>query len=63
MKESAENNKALLNNAKQRAQSLLEDYVQNVGSAVGKQYEVKWVDSIEKNPSTTSTINETTAVS
>lgn len=32
-----------LANAQQRAQSLLEDYVTNVGNLVGKEYTIRWI--------------------
>ena len=41
--ENASNDRALLANAQQRAQSLLEEYIANIGNAVGKQYSIKWV--------------------
>ncbi len=41
--ESASNDKALLAEAQQRAQALLEDYVINIGNAVGKKYTIQWV--------------------
>ena len=43
MREAAENDTALLASAQQRAQKLLEDYVLNIGSSVGKAYKIKWV--------------------
>lgn len=42
MKEAAAEDKTLLAMAQQRAQQLLEDYVKNIGNAVGKSYSVKW---------------------
>lgn len=42
MKKEASGDKALLAAAQQRAQQLLEDYVLNIGSAVGKNYSIKW---------------------
>lgn len=50
MVEAASNDTALLNSARQRAQILLEDYVNNIGNAVGKEYKINWVyvDSGEK---------------
>lgn len=41
--ETASNDKALLAEAQQRAQSLLEDYVTNIGNAAGKGYSIKWI--------------------
>lgn len=43
MKEEASNDTALLANAQQRAQKLLEDYVKNIGNCVGKKYNIKWI--------------------
>lgn len=44
LEENAANNKALLADAQQRAKSLLEDYVTNIGTVMGKEYSIKWVD-------------------
>ena len=49
MEQAAREDTALLAYAQQRAQKLLEEYVQNVGDAVGKEYQVKWV-YLDKNP-------------
>ncbi len=62
MRESAENDTALLESAKQRAMSLLEDYVQNIGNAIGKQYSVRWVDAnggslLSPQPSDTASVS------
>lgn len=43
MQEAAGKDTALLLNAQQRAQKLLEDYVNNIGSSIGKTYTIKWV--------------------
>ncbi len=43
MKEEAEKDTLLLANAQQRAQKLLEDYVNNIGNCVGKTYNIKWI--------------------
>ena len=43
MKEAAENDTALLLQAKLRAQTLLENYVKNIGDITGIDYTVKWV--------------------
>lgn len=43
LEETASNDKTLLANAQQRAQALLEDYITNIGNAVGKSYTIKWV--------------------
>ncbi len=42
IKESALKDTVLLKNAQQRAQKLLEDYVHNIGEAVGKEYQIQW---------------------
>ena len=34
-----------LNQAKERAKSLIEGYVKNVGEQIGKEYTVEWVDA------------------
>lgn len=34
---------ALLANAQQRAQELLEEYITNIGKAVGQEYTIKWI--------------------
>lgn len=43
MKEEAEKDTLLLANAQQRAQKLLEDYVNNIGNCVEKTYNIKWI--------------------
>ncbi len=43
LQENASNDHALLAQAQQRAQSLLADYVMNLGTAVGKEYTIQWV--------------------
>lgn len=43
MKASATNDTVLLANAQQRAQMLIEDYVQNIGKAFNINYTVKWI--------------------
>lgn len=45
MKEAAQNDSALLYQAKTRAQEILEQYVKNVGEQIGKTYTVKFVDA------------------
>lgn len=47
MKETAENDTALLLQAKLRAQTLLENYVKNIGDITGVDYTVKWVTAEE----------------
>lgn len=48
MEKNASEDAALLSNAQERAKKLLEDYVNNIGDAVGKKYEVKWVMAEDK---------------
>ncbi|MBQ9123177.1 MAG: DUF4230 domain-containing protein [Lachnospiraceae bacterium] len=36
-------NRSILENAEMRVQQLLEDYVNNIGELVGKQYQIEWV--------------------
>lgn len=43
MQEEANNDTVLLANAQQRAQKLLEDYVNNIGKYVGKTYTIEWI--------------------
>lgn len=43
LQETAASDTVLLANAQQRAQSLLEDYVTNVGNVVGKEYTIQWI--------------------
>jgi len=51
LEENASGDRALLSEAQQRIQSLLSDYVKNIGNALGKTYTITWVyvDS-EGNP-------------
>lgn len=42
LEETASKDKTLLANAQQRAQTLLEDYITNIGNAVGKTYTIRW---------------------
>ena len=42
LKETASKDTTLLGEAQQRAQSLLEDYVNNIGNAIGKEYSITW---------------------
>ncbi len=42
IKDSALKDTALLKNAQQRAQKLLEDYVNNIGTAIEKEYQIQW---------------------
>lgn len=43
LEEIAANDKTLLAAAQQRAQALLEDYVNNIGIAIGKEYSITWI--------------------
>lgn len=43
MREAAESDTELLLQAKQRAKSLLEDYIKNIGDMLGKAYTINWV--------------------
>lgn len=43
MRKEAEGNTMLLAEAQQRAQSLLEDYVKNIGQVAGKEYTIRWI--------------------
>lgn len=60
LQETATNDKALLASAQQRAMALLEDYVLNIGNAVGKQYSIKWIyiDSQGNQVGTTAVVPE-----
>ena len=56
LEEAAASDKTLLAMAQRRAQKLLEDYVNNIGDAVGKKYTIQWVyldseDTQESAPS------------
>ena len=42
MEDNASNDTVLLSEAQQRAQSMLEDYVKNLGKKFGKQYTINW---------------------
>lgn len=44
MEETAQENRALLNQAKERAKNIIEGYVKNVGEQLGETYTVQWVD-------------------
>lgn len=56
LEETASNDKALLSEARQRAQSLLEDYVENISNTVDKDYYIKWV-YIDSNGNTSETMS------
>lgn len=53
---------ALLASAQQRAQALLEEYVENIGEAVGKDYTIQWVylddDGVAPEPEVNSPVSE-----
>lgn len=42
MVKSAEEDTALLANAQQKTKILLEEYINNIGEAVGKNYSIEW---------------------
>ena len=43
MQEEASSDTVLLASAQQRAQKLLEDYVNNIGNCIGKSYKIEWI--------------------
>ena len=43
MKAKAESNTALLSQATQRAKDTIKDYILNVGSLTGVEYEIEWM--------------------
>ena len=43
MENKAKNDDVLLTEAQQRAKALLEDYVNNIGEAIGVEYNIQWV--------------------
>ncbi len=43
MESAAVNDSALLSSAQQRVKKLLEEYINNIGDAVGNEYTIKWV--------------------
>ncbi|MGN0437100.1 MAG: DUF4230 domain-containing protein [Lachnospiraceae bacterium] len=43
MAETASKDTMLLSNAQQRAQLLIEEYIENIGSITGVEYKIKWV--------------------
>lgn len=43
MEQAASQDSTLLESARQRAQKLLEDYVNNIGESIGKQYKIDWI--------------------
>lgn len=50
MEQAASEDSALLESARQRAQKLLEDYVNNIGEHIGKEYTIKWVYVEDEKP-------------
>lgn len=42
MEKTAKENKTLLLNARERAKTLIENYVTNIGNLIGKTYQIKW---------------------
>lgn len=48
MVKEAKNDTVLLANAQERAKTLLEEYVNNIGNAVGKTYTIEWIEYKEK---------------
>ena len=62
LEETASNDRALLTEARQRAQKLLEDYITNIGNAVGRTYTVKWIYTDAAGKLTGETDETTTAV-
>lgn len=62
MLETAKADNALLISAQERAKELLENYVENIGTCVGKQYNIVWEevsDSITNDTTETTTENTT----
>ena len=53
MEEQAQNDEVLLAQAQQRAQTLLENYVKNIGEAAGKTYTIHW-EYLDTDSSSTS---------
>ena len=43
LEEEASSNKALLSEAQQRAKTLLENYITNIGTTIGETYTITWV--------------------
>lgn len=60
LEETASGDKALLASAQQRAQALLEEYITNIGNAVGKQYSIQWV-YVDATGNPLGTVSETVA--
>lgn len=49
----ASKDSALLASAQQRAKTLLEEYIANIGAAVGKEYSIEWINPIKDKISPT----------
>lgn len=47
MEKTAQENVALLTQAKERAKNLIEGYVKNVGTQIGEEYTIEWIDAEE----------------
>lgn len=45
MRQTAENNRTLLENARSNAKELLKNYIKSIGDAVGVEYTIVWVDA------------------
>lgn len=43
MEEAAQKNSAIMAQARERAKQVIEGYVKNVGTEMGKEYTVEWV--------------------
>lgn len=50
MKETAENNRALMLSAQDNAKELLENYVKSVGEAIGVDYTIEWIYIEDQSP-------------
>lgn len=63
LEDTASRDSVLLANAQQRAQSLLEDYIKNVGNMVGKEYSIQWfyLDESGEETSSPSSDDETSS--
>lgn len=58
--EVATNDKALLASAQQQAQALLEEYIFNIGTIIGKEYAIKWIYLNSNGDIVSSNISEAT---
>ena len=45
MEEKAEKDNETLMRAKERAKTLLEEYIKNIGESIGEEYTVEWKDA------------------